>query len=124
MLLLLIQFTRLAVYYAKRSQRESIFTSQRCAGIKPDARFAHDQGIFPKPWILQSVLNDKQIVLLDRVRTDRNLPWGLLNLYANLALEPLPVFVHQRKHGHRRSTHVGRKNHKIVETLFGFGVED
>src|SRR6516165_3986720 len=57
--LVFIEFTRLAVCHAKCSECKSLLTNQWCAGIEPDPRLTHNQGIFPKPRIRESVRNDK-----------------------------------------------------------------
>jgi hypothetical protein len=122
--LLRIQFTRLAVNHAQSAERKPIFVDQWRAGVEADVRFPEHQGTFAEARILQRIWNDEKVALLNGVSADRTLARCLVDLHPHSGFEPLPVVVHQGKHGHGRSADVRRKDDQIIKRLFRFTVKN
>ena len=112
------------VNHTECSQSQSFRIDQGNARVKSDMRFAHDQRIVGKSFVLFSVTDDEGFVLENRMGTERDLAWRLLLLHSHSRFEPLPGFVHQGNHGDGNLANVRGQGGDIVIGLLSPSIEN
>src|SRR5208282_1545920 len=72
------------------------------AGVEADAGISRYQRVGGEPFIFQGVFDFEDVILHDRVGAKGDVARGLGGGDADLGLEPLAVFVHERNYGDGR----------------------
>jgi len=94
------------------------------AGVKPDAGFAGDEGVFSKPVVGAGIFHHHDLGLQNRVGTKGLVARGRGNGEADLGLEPLAVNIHQGDGRHGGFGNVRGDGHDVFEDHLRRGVQN
>ena len=115
---------RLGVNRAQSANVETVAGAQRRASIKPDVGHAGDKRIFRKSCIFCGVVDNKNVILADCMRAERDFTGGFISLKTDLRLEPLPVVLNTRNQCNRYIKYLRGKPRDPVVGLFRHTVQD
>lgn len=117
--------TGLGVDHAHGAERGAVARPQRSAGVEPDVRVAHDEGVVHEARIELCVGDDHHGVgVSDRPIAEGGAAGGFFDREPEAGLEPLAIAVDE---GHQRNggvEQVRREPHEVVEGLLGWCIED
>lgn len=113
----------LLAYDTKGSQLGAVRGGDRAAGVEPDPRVLHHEGIVDEAGVVGGVGNDHGIIAVDGVPAERHVP-RCLGCFETLAgLEPLTVLIDEADQRDQRVEETLGHPGDPVEALFGWRVE-
>jgi hypothetical protein len=107
-----------------QTEGEAVLCDEGHAGVEADLRPAEHHGVVGEPRVEMGVVDDRRLILEDRVSAEGDLSRHLLGLETDPGLEPLPVAVDQADGGDRGLGDRRREPHDAVEVRVGRCVED
>ena len=118
------QLPRHHVNHTQSTQRKTVGTLERSAGVETNFGLRNNKRVRTEPGILGCVGDDKQVRLLNGPVAKRKFARSFAQFYTDVRLEPLALGVDQRDQRNRRFTDVRCENGEIVKRLFGIGIEN
>jgi len=115
LLLLLTQIARDLVDNAQRSERISIRSDERGAGVKADLRLRNNHRVLSEPGIQQRISDDEQVGLQNGMGAKGDVTRGFRHRRTHLRLEPLPLLVNEGNHRDGRFADARRELGQVIE---------